>query len=212
MEAEKLVAVPKAVPYAFWKRLLDIIAASLLLLVLLPLYLLIALAVKLTSRGPVFYRSERVGLGGKSIEFVKFRTMCVNADEKLAELQEQNEKDGPIFKMKRDPRITPVGRFLRKFSLDELPQLVSVLKGDMSMVGPRPPLKREVELYDARTMQRLTVKPGITCFWQVMGRSDLSFQEWIELDMRYIDEMSFWLDMQILLRTPIAVLRGRGAY
>lgn len=212
MDAEVLVATPKPVSYGLWKRALDIIASSIMLFLLFPLFLIIALAVKLTSKGPVFYKSDRVGLGGKSIDFVKFRTMCIDADEKLAALVEKNEKDGPIFKMKKDPRITKVGKFLRKFSLDELPQLISVFKGDMSMVGPRPPLKREVERYDARTMQRLTVKPGITCYWQVMGRSDLSFEEWIDLDMKYIEEMSFWVDLKIMLLTPSAVLKGKGAY
>ena len=212
MEADVLLATPRPVPYAVWKRTLDIIASAILLLVLFPVFVIIAIAVKLTSRGPVFYKSDRVGLGGRPIDFVKFRTMCMDADAKLAELVEQNEKDGPIFKIKNDPRTTKVGRILRKFSLDELPQLISVFKGDMSMVGPRPPLKREVALYDERTMQRLTIKPGITCYWQVMGRSDLSFQEWIDLDMRYIEEMSFWVDLKIMLLTPTAVLKGKGAY
>ncbi len=212
MDAEVLLATPRPVPYAIWKRTLDVVASTILLLLLFPLFLIIALAVKLTSRGPVFYKSDRVGLGGQSIDFVKFRTMCMDADAKLAELKAQNEKDGPIFKIKNDPRTTKVGRILRKFSLDELPQLISVLKGDMSMVGPRPPLKREVALYDARTMQRLTIKPGITCYWQVMGRSDLSFEEWIDLDMKYIEEMTFWVDMKIMLLTPSAVFKGKGAY
>lgn len=211
-EAEVLLAKPKTVSYAFWKRLLDVLASAILLILLLPIFLLIALAVKLTSKGPVFYKSDRLGLGGKGIEFVKFRTMCIDADEKLAKLMEKNEKDGPIFKIRNDPRITPVGRILRKFSLDELPQLLSVLRGDMSMVGPRPPLRREVVHYDERAMQRLTVKPGITCYWQVMGRSDLSFDEWIDLDVKYIEEMSFWVDLKIILRTPLAVLKGQGAY
>lgn len=212
MDKPSPVASIKPVRYAFFKRLLDIIAATTLIVLTFPLVVLISILVKLTSRGPVFYKSERVGLGGKRITFVKFRTMCADADAKLAGLIDKNEKDGPIFKIKSDPRITPIGRLLRKFSLDELPQLFTVLQGDMSMVGPRPPLVREVEEYDERTMQRLTVKPGITCFWQVMGRSDLSFEQWIELDLKYIEEMSFWLDMRIICLTPVAVLKGRGAY
>lgn len=204
--------LPKPVPYAVSKRVFDLIVASLLLLVLAPLFLLITLLVKLTSRGPVFYVSERVGLGGKTIQFIKFRTMVEDADAKLKELVAQNEKDGPIFKIKNDPRVTPVGRFLRKFSLDELPQLWSVLRGDMSMVGPRPPLLREVEQYDERAMQRLSVMPGITCYWQIMGRSNLSFEEWLDLDLKYIREMSFLLDVVIVLKTPWAVLAGKGAY
>jgi len=212
IEAEALPAQLKNVTYAFWKRLFDVIGATILLVLLSPLFILIALAVKLTSKGPVFFKSKRIGLGGKTITFIKFRTMCVDAEKQLDELLEKNEKDGPIFKIKDDPRITPIGRFLRNYSLDELPQLFSVIKGEMSLVGPRPPLAREVEQYDARAAQRLTVKPGITCYWQVMGRSDLSFEEWIALDLKYIEDMSFWLDLQIILRTPLAVLRGKGAY
>lgn len=206
------LATPKAVPYAFWKRLLDIVGASTLVVVTFPLFVIIAVGVKLTSRGPIFYRSGRVGLAGKRIVFVKFRTMCADADQQLDSLLEKNEKDGPIFKIKQDPRVTPFGRFLRKYSLDELPQVFTVLKGDMSLVGPRPPLEREVELYDERSMRRLCVKPGITCFWQVMGRSDLSFEEWVDLDLKYIDEMNFWLDLRLMVRTPVAVIRGKGAY
>ena len=204
--------LPKSVPYATSKRIFDLVVGSLSLIVLSPLFVIIAVLVKVTSRGPVFYASDRVGLGGKPIKFIKFRTMVADADSKLKELQAHNEKDGPIFKMKNDPRITPLGRFLRKFSLDELPQLWSVLCGDMSMVGPRPPLPREVEHYDERAMQRLSVLPGITCYWQIMGRSNLSFEEWLELDLKYIQDMSFWLDLQIVLKTPWAVLKGHGAY
>jgi lipopolysaccharide/colanic/teichoic acid biosynthesis glycosyltransferase len=204
--------VAREVSYALWKRLFDIIGASIIMLVFFPVFLLIALAVRLTSKGPIFYKSYRVGLAGELIEFVKFRTMVVNADEKLAELLAKNEKDGPIFKIKHDPRITPIGRILRKYSLDEFPQIYSVLKGDMSLVGPRPPLQREVEAYDQLALQRLTIKPGITCYWQVMGRSDLSFEEMVTLDLKYIEEMSFWIDLKILFMTPLAVLRGQGAY
>ena len=160
----------------------------------------------------MFYKGERVGLGGKTFTFIKFRSMYVEADKLLAELAKNNEKDGPIFKMRRDPRVTPVGRFLRKYSLDELPQFLHVLTGEMSLVGPRPPLPREVVQYDEECMVRLSVKPGITCYWQVMGRSSLSFQEWMELDRKYVREMSFWTDLSILAKTPMAVLRGLGAY
>lgn len=204
--------VPKPVPYAASKRAFDIVVSALSLLLLSPLFLIIAILVKVTSKGPVFYICNRVGLGGKPIKFIKFRTMVADADAKLKDLQAHNEKDGPIFKMKNDPRITPLGRFLRKFSLDELPQLWSVFRGDMSMVGPRPPLPREVELYDERTMQRLTVLPGITCYWQIMGRSNLSFEEWLDLDLKYIEEMNFLLDLKIVLKTPWTVIAGHGAY
>jgi len=198
--------------YRYAKRFLDILSSALFLLLLLPGFLIIALCVRLTSKGPVFYKSRRVGLGGKEFGFVKFRSMYMDADRRLGELANLNEKDGPIFKMKDDPRVTRVGRFLRKYSLDELPQLLHVLTGEMSLVGPRPPLLREVQCYDDQCMIRLSVKPGITCYWQVMGRSSLTFEQWMELDRKYIDEMGFWTDLGILLKTPAAVLRGSGAY
>lgn len=202
------------VTYAFWKRVLDIIGSITLILVLSPVLVVISLLVKLTSPGPVIYQQARVGKGGRTFSFYKFRSMYRDADKRLTELLEhgQNEKDGPIFKMKNDPRVTPVGRFLRKFSLDELPQLFNVLKGDMSLVGPRPPLPREVEKYDDKAMRRLSVVPGITCLWQICGRSDTTFDEWVALDELYVEHMSFWLDLKILLKTPTAVLRGDGAY
>ena len=203
---------PHQVRYAPAKRLLDVIGGLFCLLVLFPLMFVIAILVKVTSPGPVFYRSTRIGLCGKKFAFIKFRTMRPDADKMLHLLQQQNEKDGPIFKMKDDPRITPVGRFLRKYSLDELPQFWSVVNGDMSMVGPRPPIPKEVEQYDDLAMQRLLVKPGITCYWQVMGRSNLTFEEWMELDRRYIQDMSFWTDVKIMFKTPASVLRGDGAY
>ena len=201
-----------ATGYLRLKRFLDIAASSILLLILLPLFVVIAVVIRLTSPGPVIYRSERIGLGGKPFLFPKFRSMSIGADEKLCELLTDNEKDGPIFKIKKDPRITKVGRLLRRYSLDELPQLICVLRGDMSMVGPRPPIRREVEQYDDHTMRRLAVKPGMTCYWQVMGRSDLSFAEMVDLDLKYADEIGFGTDAKIICRTPLAVLTGKGAY
>ncbi len=198
--------------YAAAKRLVDIIGAVILLTLLAPFFVIIAIAVAATSPGPIFYKSTRIGLCGQRFAFIKFRSMRVDADKVLEDLKAKNEKDGPIFKIKNDPRITPVGRFLRKFSLDELPQFISVLTGEMSLVGPRPPIPAEVEQYDAQTLERLTIKPGITCYWQIMGRSNLTFDEWMELDRRYIQEMSFWTDISIMLKTPAAVLRGDGAY
>lgn len=197
-------------PYAACKRGIDIVGATLLLILLFPAFAVIAVLVKCSSPGPIFYRSTRVGLCGQPFSFIKFRSMRPNADQQLLELLKLNEKDGPIFKMKEDPRVTPVGRVLRKYSLDELPQLWSVLVGEMSLVGPRPPVIKEVEQYDAYAFRRLTVKPGITCYWQIMGRSQLSFGEWMELDNRYIDEMSLRRDLMILLKTPAAVLFPRG--
>lgn len=202
----------RAVPYARLKRGFDLVFAALLLVALFPLFVIVAALVKLTSRGPVLYRSERIGHGGRPFLFLKFRSMYTGAELRRHLLEAENEKGGPIFKMRRDPRITPVGRFLRKYSLDELPQLWSVIRGEMSMVGPRPPLRSEVEQYDDYARRRLCVKPGMTCYWQVMGRSDLTFDEWMALDHRYIEEMSFACDLRIILLTPIAVLRGRGAY
>lgn len=207
-----MTIAPRRCEYVKRKRILDIIASTVLLVLLLPIFLILALLIKLTSKGPVFYSQTRVGLGGKPFRFVKFRSMFQDADKRLAELKGTNEKDGPIFKIKEDPRITPIGRFMRKFSLDELPQFIHVFTGHMSMVGPRPPLPREVEQYDDHAMQRLTVKPGITCYWQIMGRSNLTFKEWMDLDNRYIEDMSFWTDLKILLKTPRAILKGEGAY
>jgi exopolysaccharide biosynthesis polyprenyl glycosylphosphotransferase len=202
----------KVCKYATAKRLFDIVGASLFLLVFFPFFLLIALIVKLTSKGPVLYKSERIGKCGRPFQFLKFRSMYTDADKRLDSLLLSNEKDGPIFKMKNDPRITPIGRFMRKYSIDELPQFINVLKGDMSLVGPRPPIRREVERYDEAARQRLSVQPGLTCYWQIMGRSNLSFAEWMELDRKYIEDMSFGTDLKILWNTPKAVLKGEGAY
>lgn len=203
---------PVHVPYAFAKRIFDIVGSAILLILLLPVFIVLCVLVKLSSPGPVFYRSTRIGLCGKKFNFIKYRSMRPDADTLLGKLKEQNEKDGPIFKIKQDPRITPIGAFLRRYSLDELPQLWSVLIGDMSLVGPRPPIPDEVLQYNDFAMNRLRVKPGITCYWQIMGRSNLSFEQWMELDNRYVREMSFWTDLKIFLKTPWAVLRSSGAY
>lgn len=209
----ELPTIPiKVIHYRKRKRGLDILGSLFLLVLFSPLMAAIALLVKLSSRGPVLYASTRVGRGGKPFQFLKFRSMYTDADKRLAELSESNEKDGPIFKMKNDPRITPIGRFLRKYSLDELPQLFNVLRGDMSLVGPRPPIPHEVVQYDTYCQERLSVRPGLTCYWQIMGRSDLTFSEWMELDHRYLREMGLWTDLKILLKTPLAVLKGDGAY
>ncbi len=198
--------------YRFAKRTLDVVFSSLFLLVFFPLFLIVGLIVRLTSPGPIFYRSTRIGLCGKPFAFLKFRSMYVDANERRAELEAHNEKDGPIFKMKHDPRITPIGRILRKYSLDEIPQLVHVLLGQMTLVGPRPPLPGEVANYNDRQRRRLSIKPGITCYWQVRGRSNLSFEEWIDLDLLYIEEMCMTTDLATLLQTPRAVIKGHGAY
>jgi exopolysaccharide biosynthesis polyprenyl glycosylphosphotransferase len=194
------------------KRLLDVVLASLGLLASLPLWLAVFVAIKLDSPGPVIFVQDRVGLRGRRFKFYKFRSMYVDAEHRLAELQQHNETDGPVFKMRRDPRISRVGSILRRTSLDELPQLINVLKGEMSLVGPRPPLPREVERYRPGDMVRLSVKPGLTCLWQIRGRSTVGFDTWMEYDREYVRNISFLLDVSILARTVWAVLSCRGAY
>lgn len=194
------------------KRVLDFVLGGLGLILTLPLWLLIAVAIRLDSPGPVLFVQERVGLRGSRFSFFKFRTMQVGAEGRLAELLASNEAEGPVFKMRRDPRVTRVGLFLRRTSLDELPQLLNVLKGEMTLVGPRPPLPREVAQYRPSDAVRLSVKPGITCLWQVQGRSDCSFDQWMEYDREYVSGLSFALDLKILARTVWVVLIGAGAY
>ncbi len=197
----------------FLKTALDFLASLILLILLSPIFILTALIIYFTDPGPVFYTAPRVGLNGITFGFIKFRSMYVNADKMKDKLIEQNEsKDGVIFKMKNDPRVTSIGRIIRRFSIDELPQLINVLVGDMSLVGPRPPLPREVLEYTLEDRKRLHVKPGITCLWQIGGRSDIPFQQQVQLDMRYIRSQSFWNDVMILLKTIPAVIGGKGAY
>ena len=194
------------------KRLLDIYASLVLLVLFLPVFVMVALLIKLTSPGPVLFIQERVGLNKRLFSLYKFRTMVADAEEKLGDLEDLNEATGPVFKIKNDPRVTPVGRFLRRTSLDEFPQIVNVLRGDMSLVGPRPLPIRDYQGFDEDWhRRRFSVRPGITCLWQVNGRSDLSFDKWMELDMKYIDNWSFWLDLKILAKTIPAVVKGSGA-
>ncbi|MFJ7202484.1 sugar transferase [Streptomyces sp. NPDC098789] len=194
------------------KSVLDRVGAALGLLVLSPLFLGVALAIRFGSRGPAFYSQRRIGRDGAPFVMWKFRTMVVDADAKKAELSGSNENDGLMFKMRRDPRVTRVGRLLRRTSLDELPQLLNVLTGDMSLVGPRPPLPDEVARYDEVALRRLTVRPGMTGLWQISGRSDLSWDETIQLDLQYVDNWSFTSDVDVVARTFRAVVDGRGAY
>jgi exopolysaccharide biosynthesis polyprenyl glycosylphosphotransferase len=201
----------KAPSYEISKRAFDILMASLALLLSSPITLVVALLIKLTDRGPVFFKQVRVGRGGRYFWCYKFRSMCVDAEEKKKQLMHLNEVSGPVFKMKRDPRVTKVGAVIRKLSIDEFPQFFNVLIGDMSIVGPRPPLPSEVSLYNAHERGRLAVVPGITCIWQVSGRSDVSFEKWVELDLEYIETMSLATDIRILLQTVPAVLKGSGA-
>jgi exopolysaccharide biosynthesis polyprenyl glycosylphosphotransferase len=195
-----------------FKRTVDVLAAGAALVLLSPLLLLLALAIKLTSAGPVFYRQTRCGLGGRRFTLLKFRSMVANADQLLLQIEEMNEVDGPVFKMRNDPRCTRVGRWMRTLSLDELPQLWNVLRGDMSLVGPRPPLPGEVEQYESWQRRRLRMRPGMTCLWALEGRSHLRFDRWVRLDLLYIDNWSMWLDFKILLKTIPAVLSGKGAH
>jgi exopolysaccharide biosynthesis WecB/TagA/CpsF family protein len=202
-------------PYlgAYLKRSVDIGVSSLALIILSPLLLATSLLIKFESPGPVIFRQTRVGKHGKELSMYKFRSMCVNAESLLDDLKERSEsKDGVIFKLKNDPRITAVGRVIRLFSIDELPQLINVLNGSMSLVGPRPPLPSEVAQYDTPQTYRLQCKPGITCIWQVSGRSDIPFSQQVEMDIDYIQTKSFFKDLAILLRTVPAVLLARGAY
>jgi exopolysaccharide biosynthesis polyprenyl glycosylphosphotransferase len=194
------------------KRAFDIGVSLLMLALLSPVLLLIGLMVKLEDGGPIFFAQTRVGQFGREFKMYKVRSMCLNAEARLAELLSQNRhSEGVTFKIKDDPRITKVGRWLRKFSLDELPQIYNVLIGDMSLVGPRPPLPREVKQYSLADRRRLAARPGITCFWQISGRSEISFSGQVKLDLDYIENRNFWLDTKILLRTVPAVLSGRGA-
>jgi exopolysaccharide biosynthesis polyprenyl glycosylphosphotransferase len=193
------------------KRALDFLMALIALVALSPLLIILAVLVKLTSRGPVFFSQTRCGLGARRFTLYKFRSMRADADLIREELEALNEVDGPVFKIRNDPRCTPIGRFMRKFSLDELPQLVNILKGDMSFVGPRPPLPEEVEKYERWQRRRLRMQPGLTCLWALEGRSKLSFRRWMELDLEYIDHWSMGLDWKILLRTIPVVILGRGA-
>lgn len=194
------------------KRAIDVFCAAVCLTLSSPLLLCVGLAVKITSRGPVLYRWRVVGQGGRPFTGYKFRTMVPNADALKAQLAASNEMTGPVFKIRNDPRVTPLGRILRRYSLDELPQFWSVLKGDMSIVGPRPPLESEYARFTEVQKAKLAVKPGITCLWQIKGRSDITdFDEWLQLDLEYIERWSLALDISIMLATIPAVLTARGA-
>lgn len=201
---------PKKI-YNFFKRTFDIVSSLVALIVLSPVMLIIALAVFLQDFHNPFFTQTRLTKDGKEFKMYKFRSMCVDAESKLAELKSQNEVDGPAFKMENDPRITKIGRFLRKTSLDELPQLFNILGGSMSVVGPRPPLPSEVEEYTPYQLQRLCVKGGLTCYWQCSGRSNVGFAEWMNMDIQYIKERSFTTDMKIIVKTFKAVLTADGA-
>jgi exopolysaccharide biosynthesis polyprenyl glycosylphosphotransferase len=202
---------PESWQYLF-KRALDVSLSLVAMLLLSPLFLLAALIVKFTSPGPSFFVQERVGLNKRRFRMFKFRTMVADAEKRQLEMEHLNEASGAVFKIRNDPRLTPVGKFLRKSSIDELPQLFNVLKGDMSLVGPRPLPVRDYEGFDRDwERRRFSVRPGITCLWQINGRSSCPFEKWMELDMEYIDQWSLWMDFKILAKTIPAVLKGAGA-
>jgi exopolysaccharide biosynthesis polyprenyl glycosylphosphotransferase len=193
------------------KRIMDLVGALAMLAAAAPVIGLAALAIRWTSPGPALFRQLRSGLNGRRFEMLKLRTMYEDAETRRAELLSLNEMDGPVFKIDDDPRVTPIGRVLRRWSLDELPQLLNVLRGDMSLVGPRPPLPSEVDQYATSERRRLSMRPGLTCLWQVSGRNTIGFEEWVKLDLEYIDTWSFSKDLAIMLKTIPAVLRGTGA-
>lgn len=199
--------------YLFVKRIFDVSASSLALLLLSPLFLVIAILIKIEdAKGPVFYSQIRIGHNGEKFRMYKFRSMCVDADQRLKDLLAKNEVEGAMFKMKDDPRITKVGRWIRKTSVDELPQLWNVLHGDMALVGPRPPLPRETDNYTKYDKQRLYVQPGCTGLWQVSGRNDVGFHDMVELDIQYIKTRNIWVDIKIMFKTVLIIIHPNGAY
>lgn len=210
-EKKKLYADDKKV-YAFIKRIFDLFCSLLGLVVLSPVFLISAIAIKVEDpKGAVIFKQARVGKNGRQFYIYKFRSMCENAEDMLDDLCELNERDGPAFKIENDPRVTKVGAFLRKTCIDELPQLVNILNGDMSIVGPRPPLVTEVTQYNDYQMQRLSVTPGLTCIWQIKKGEDTTFDEWVEMDLEYIRNRSVWLDIKLIFMTIAVVLGGKGA-
>jgi lipopolysaccharide/colanic/teichoic acid biosynthesis glycosyltransferase len=197
--------------YELMKRFIDILGSVFGIILLLPLFIIVSLAIKIESEGPVLFIQKRCGKDGRIFKMYKFRSMVCNAEEKLEDLMHMNEMSGPVFKIKNDPRITKVGNFIRRTSIDELPQLVNVLKGDMSLVGPRPPIDREVLKYTEYEKQRLLIKPGLTCYWQVSGRNGINFDEWVNLDIKYIVERNLWVDIKLILKTVFVLFGDKNA-
>lgn len=197
--------------YNISKRALDIIASTLGLIILSPILLVVAILIKLESKGPAIFSQKRIGLNKKEFKMYKFRSMVQNAEELKEKLAKENEMSGPMFKMKNDPRVTKVGKFIRKTSIDELPQLVNVLKGDMSLVGPRPSLPKEVKNFEPWMLRRLNVKPGLTCYWQVSGRNNIDFEDWMKLDVQYVEDRNFWLDIKLIFKTFFVLFGDKNA-
>ncbi|MDD5432022.1 MAG: sugar transferase [Candidatus Omnitrophica bacterium] len=205
-------STPDKVWHLLIKRIFDIVVSGVGIIVLFPFLLVISIIIKLSSKGPVFFNQKRCGINGRTFTLYKFRTMYKDAEQRLEELSIHNEMQGPVFKMKNDPRVTPIGKFLRKFSLDEFPQLWNVFKGDMSLIGPRPPLPKEVKEYQTWQRRRLSMRPGLTCLWQASGRNNINeFDRWVKLDLEYIDNWSLWLDLKIFFKTMPVVVFGVGA-
>lgn len=199
------------VVYNASKRLIDILLSLLGLIIVSPIMLIVAILIKLESTGPIIFSQKRVGLNGKEFNMLKFRSMVQNAEELKEKLQKQNEMSGPMFKMKEDPRVTKVGRLIRKTSIDELPQLINVLKGEMSLVGPRPSLPKEVAKFEPWMLERLNVKPGLTCYWQVSGRNNIDFEDWMKLDIKYVKERNLVLDIKLIFKTFFVLFGDKNA-
>lgn len=210
---EQKVEVKNNKSYLYCKRVIDFTFSLFGMIVLCPVFIMLALFIKLENRhGAIFFKQTRVGKDGKQFSMYKFRSMVPDAEQLKLTLFERNEATGPVFKIKQDPRVTNIGRFMRKTSLDELPQLFNVIKGDMSLVGPRPPIPEEVAQYTSYEWQRLSVKPGLTCYWQVSGRSNIEFSEWMKLDIDYINDRNTWVDLKLIIKTIIVLFGSRGAY
>ena len=214
IEEQEIIQVSKKQNniYEASKRALDFVASLLGLILLSPVFLIVSILIKLESEGEVIFSQTRIGLKGKKFKMYKFRSMVKNAEELKAKLATQNEMSGPMFKMKDDPRVTKVGRFIRKRSIDELPQLINVLKGEMSLVGPRPSLPKEVESFEHWMLKRLEVKPGLTCYWQVSGRNNIDFEDWMKLDLQYVEDRNFCLDLKLIFKTFFVLFGDKNAY
>lgn len=197
--------------YIISKRIIDILGAVVGLIILSPILIIISILIKLESKGSIIFSQKRIGLNGKEFKMYKFRSMVINAEELKQELEDKNEMSGPMFKIKDDPRITRVGKFIRRTSIDEIPQLINVLKGDMSLVGPRPSLPDEVIAFEKWMLRRLDVKPGLTCYWQVMGRNNIDFENWMKLDVKYVNERNFWLDIKLIFKTFFVLFGDENA-
>lgn len=208
---QQVVIKKESLVYLIGKRTMDIVASLFGLIILSPLLIIVSILIKLESAGPILFKQERVGLRGKHFIMYKFRSMVINAEELKAKLESQNEMSGPMFKIKNDPRVTKVGKFIRKTSIDELPQLINILKGEMSIVGPRPSLPKEVDMFEGWMLRRLDAKPGLTCYWQVRGRNNIGFEEWMRMDVDYVSKRNIWIDIKLIFRTVVLLFGDKNA-